>query len=59
MFTPEQKHVIAQVVESVLLGVNNPEMPKKCPEFHLYVEGSDPGGSWANIKPNWKHENET
>lgn len=55
MFSAEQKHIIAAVVESVLLALDHSEMPKERPVFHLHVRGKE-GWSWADIKPNWTKE---
>ena len=55
MFSPEQKRIIAATVESILLTMNNHEMPKEKPIFHLHVNGKE-DWSWADIKPNWTQE---
>lgn len=55
MFSKQQKHIIAEEVEKLLLSFNHPEMPSKEPYFKLYIAGKDEA-SWANIEPNWTFE---
>lgn len=56
MFSLNQKRIIAQKVEEVLLSFNHPEMPTEKPEFHLHVKGKE-SWSWADIEPNHHFEN--
>lgn len=51
MFSSNQKKLIAQKIEELLLSCNHPEMPKEKPEFFLHVKGKE-SWSWADIEPN-------
>ena len=55
MFSKQEKIVISQEVERILLALNHPEMPKEKPIFHLHVKGKE-SWSWADIEPNWTFE---
>ena len=55
MFSVAEKRWIAERVEELLLGLRHPEMPSERPFFRLHVEGKE-GWSWANIGPNWQHD---
>lgn len=55
MFSKQEKIVIAQEVERILLALNHPEMPKEKPIFQLHVKGKE-SWSWADIEPNWTFE---
>lgn len=55
MFSKQEKIIIAQEVEKLLLSFNHPEMPKERPNFHLHVDGKE-GWSFADIEPNWTYE---
>ena len=57
MFSQDEKKKIAKAIESVLLEINHPEMPKEKPKFLLHVDGME-SWSWADIEPNWKYETE-
>jgi hypothetical protein len=48
----EEKQMIAQKIEELLLSLNHPEMPEVKPNFTLHVDGKE-AWSWADIKPNW------
>ena len=52
MFSMEEKKKIAGDIETVLLGLNHPEMPNEKPRFHLHVDGKELW-SFADIDPNW------
>ena len=56
MFSLNEKKIIAEGVEKLLLNLNHPEMPKQRPIFDLHVAGKE-SWSWADIKPNWIYEN--
>lgn len=58
MFSLDEKKRIAATIESLLLELNHPEMPKEKPKFKLHVEGKE-SWSWADIEPNWTFENKT
>ena len=53
MFSVKEKQNIAQKIESLLLSLNHPEMPKEKPVFFLKVMGKE-DWSFAEIEPNWK-----
>ena len=53
MFSFEEKHKIAQVVENVIREINHPEMDNNNIQFQLHVEGKE-GWSWADITENRK-----
>lgn len=55
MFSYEEKRIIAQKVEELILSLNHPEMPKERPIFVLNVLGKE-SWSYAQIEPNWKFE---
>lgn len=55
MFSMEEKKLIAQKVEEILLSLNHPEMPTEKPKFTLNVKGAE-SWSWAEIEPNWVFE---
>ena len=55
MFSPEEKHKIAEALEWILLSLNHPEMPKEKVNFILHVDGKE-DWSWTDIKPNHKVE---
>ena len=55
MFSTEEKRKIADAIETLLLGLNHPEMPKDKPNFWLHVDGKEMEWSWADIKPNWTY----
>ena len=52
MFSQEQKRLIAENIEALLLSFNHPEMPKEKPKFHIHIDGKE-SWSWADIEPNW------
>jgi len=54
MFSQEQKRLIAENIEALLLSFNHPEMPKEKPVFKIHIEGKE-SWSWADIEPNWKY----
>lgn len=54
MFSKNEKMIIAQEIEKLLLTFNHPEMPKEKPNFKLHVDGKE-SWSWADIEPNWKY----
>ena len=56
MFSFEEKKMIAQKIEELLLSLGHPEMPKDRPSFLLNVSGKE-SWSYAEIEPNWKFEN--
>ena len=55
MFSVKEKRKIAEEIEKLLLNLDHPEMPKDKPVFKLRVDGKE-SWSWAEIKPNWKHD---
>lgn len=55
MFSMEEKKLIAQKIEELLLSLDHPEMPKEKPKFSLHVDGKE-SWSWADIEPNWTFE---
>lgn len=57
MFSVKEKQYIAEQIEKLLLDLNHPEMPKSRPVFRLHVQGEE-GWSWADIDPNWAHDND-
>jgi hypothetical protein len=57
MFSPDEKGLIARILENVILSLDHPEMPKERPKFRLHVDGID-DDSWADIVPNWEHNKE-
>ncbi len=52
MFSKQEKAIIADGIEKILLGLNHPEMPDEKPKFKLHVDGKE-SWSWADIEPNW------
>lgn len=52
MFSTKEKQAIASAIETLLLALDHPEMPKERPKFHLHVDGEE-SWSWADIEPNW------
>jgi hypothetical protein len=52
MFSMEQKKLIAEEIEKLLLSFKHPEMPTEKPSFSLHIDGKE-SWSWADIKPNW------
>lgn len=55
MFSSEEKRLIADKIEELLLSLGHPEMPKERPSFALHVDGAE-DWSWADIQPNWKFQ---
>lgn len=55
MFSKDEKIMIAQKVEELLLSLKHPEMPDEKPKFHLHIDGKE-SWSWADIEPNWTFE---
>ncbi len=55
MFSMNQKKLISQEVEKLLLSFDHPEMPTEKVEFSLHVNGKE-DWSWADIEPNWHFE---
>ena len=53
MFSRNQKQLIAQKIEELLLSINHPEMPIENPNFVILVFGKE-SWSFAEIHPNWK-----
>lgn len=53
MFSIEEKKLIAEAVEKVLLALKHPEMPAENASFRLEVFGKE-AWSFANIEPNWR-----
>ena len=51
MFSPEEKHDIAEAVQQILAETNHPELPKGEIPFYLHVDG-DESWSWADIVNN-------
>ena len=58
MFSQEEKKIIAEKVEYILLELRHPEMPDEKPNFLLHVDGKE-SWSWADIKPNWHFDVES
>jgi len=52
MFSVNEKRMIAQKIEELLLSLDHPEMPKEKPSFKIHIEGKE-SWSWADIEPNW------
>lgn len=57
MFSSEEKKIIADEVEKLLLSFQHPEMPEKNVSFKLHINGKE-SWSWADIEPNWVFENQ-
>jgi len=55
MFSKKEKQTIASKIETLLLELNHPEMPREKPDFHLSVKGKE-SWSWAEIDPNWTYD---
>ena len=55
MFSKKEKMHIASTIETLLIELNHPEMPKEKPVFHLSVKGKE-SWSWAEIDPNWLYD---
>lgn len=51
MFGPNQKRIIAELVQRILRATNHPELPAGEIQFHLHVDGAEPW-SWADIRNN-------
>ena len=51
MFSPEEKHDIAEKLQAILRATNHPELPDTEIQFHLHVKG-ERGWSWADILNN-------
>lgn len=58
MFSQNEKQVIAQKIEELLLSLKHPEMPTEKLSFTLHVNGKA-NWSWADIEPNWNYEAKT
>lgn len=55
MFSKEEKKMIADEVEKLLLSFQHPEMSTEKVSFKLHVNGKE-SWSWADIEPNWMFE---